>query len=300
MSGTDTIYELVTERVLAKLEEGTVPWSKPWSASAGGVPVSLSSGKPYRGINVILLAIAAEDGGYRSNWWGTYKQVEKLGGNVRKGEKSTIVVFWKRLLMEDEVDGKKVKKAIPLLRYFRVFNADQCENLPEKYQAPAEVEGTFAEHKDAEQLLKEYFARENAPRVSYGGDRAYYQDGVNKIQLPNREDFFTPEEYYSTAFHEVTHSTGSSLRLNRPGIAEANHKFGDVVYAKEELCAEMGSAILQAVTGIEAPFDNSAAYIANWLGALKNDNKLVVQAAAQAQKAVDHILGIEYGKGEDE
>lgn len=299
MSGTDTIYELVTERVIAKLEEGTAPWQKPWTAAAGGVPVSLSSKKPYRGINVFLLAIAAADGGYRSNWWGSYKQIEKLGGQVRKGEKSTVVVFWKRLPIEEVVDGKKVKKVIPLLRYFRVFNAEQCDGLPEKYQAPAEVEGTFAEHKDAERIIKEYLGREDAPELRYGGDRAFYADALNLIQLPAREDFHSEEEFYSTAFHEVTHSTGSPRRLDRKGIAEFDH-FGSEKYAKEELVAEMGSAILQAVTGIEAPFDNSAAYIANWLTKLRDDKKLVVQAAAQAQRAVDHILGVEYSKGDDE
>lgn len=301
MSGQDTIYELVTERVIAKLEAGTAPWQKPWTAAAGGVPVSLSSRKPYRGINVFLLAIAAADGGYRSNWWGSHKQIQKLGGHVREGEKSTIVVFWKRLPIEerDPETGNKVKKVIPLLRYYRVWNAEQCDGLPEKYQAPAEVSGTFAEHKDAERIIKEYLGREGAPSLRYGGDRAFYLDSANLIQLPAREDFHSEEEFYSTAFHEATHSTGAPQRLNRKGIAEFDH-FGSEKYAKEELVAEMGSAILQAVTGIEVTFDNSANYIANWLQRLRDDKKLVVQAAAQAQRAVDYILGVEYEKGGDE
>jgi antirestriction protein ArdC len=294
VSGQDTIYELVTERVIASLEKGNAPWRKPWSATTGGVAVSLSSGKPYRGVNTLLLAIAAEDGGYRSNWWGSYKQVQKLGGNVRKGEASTVVIFWKRLVVEETVDGKKVKKVIPLLRYFRVFNAEQCDGLPEKYQAPAPVTGTFAEKRDAELVLKGYLGRDGAPSVRYGGDRAYYQDGLNHIQLPAREDFHSEDEFYATAYHEITHSTGSPRRLNRPGVANFDH-FGSEKYAKEELVAEMGSAILQAVTGIEAPFENSANYVASWLRKLRDDKKLVVQAAAQAQRAVDHILGIEHG-----
>lgn len=292
---SDRIHELVTERIIAKLEEGVAPWHRPWRG--GLAPLSMSSGKPYRGINILLLALAAEDGNFTSNWWGSYKQIQKLGGQVRKGEKSTIVVFWKRLVVEEEVDGQKVRKTIPLLRFFRTFNADQCDGLPEKYQGATASVGTFAERQDAEQILKGYLSREGAPVVRHGGDEAYYLDFRNAIHLPRRESFETADSYYGTAFHEVTHSTGSPRRLGRPGIVDFDH-FGSERYAKEELVAEMGSAILQAVTGIEAPFDNSAAYVANWLTQLRNDKKLVVTAAAQAQRAVDHILGVEYGADE--
>lgn len=295
MSGQDTIYEMVTERMIAALEKGVVPWRKPWTTTA---PTSLTTGKPYRGINVFLLAVAAQEEGYRSNWWGSKNQIHKLGGRVKDEEFRNVhlVIFWKWHRKEDE-SGEA--RSIPTLRFYWVYNADQCEGLPAKYQAQPEAEGTFAENRSAELLAKDYLAREDIP-LHHGGDQAFwveYTDGTERIQLPFQDDFDGPDEYYSALFHEITHSTGSRRRLNREDCV----KYGQDIHnrAREELTAEIGSAMLQAATGIESSFDNSASYIGSWLRQLRDDKRLVVQAAARAQKAVDRILGLKYSDSDE-
>ena len=243
--------------------------------------MNYASKKPYRGVNTFLLAVSRFKAGYDSNYWLTYKQIQMLGGNV-KGQHSEMVVFWKLLekpTPEDETDY------IPMLRYYRVFNLDQVtgikrpaiDNLP-----------TFQPINEAEEVATKY---QEQIEVIHGGSRAYYQPSNDWIRMPEKETFDGPEEYYSTLFHEFTHSTGHKTRLNRPGITET-HYFGDEIYSKEELIAEMGAAMLSGVVGIEnKTIKNSASYIQSWLGKLKEDKKLVVHAAAAAQKAADFILG---------
>jgi len=284
---SDTIHKIVTGRMIAALERGTVPWRKPWQA-ATGQPRSMSTGQPYRGVNVFLLALTAAEHGYASPFWGTYRQITGLGGQVRQGERSTLVVFWKTTQAEqrDPQTGELTTRTVPVLRYYRVFNAAQAGHLPERFHpAPGEhhqITGPQA-------VLDAYLAR--GPRLLHvAGDRADYHPATDTIRLPQRAQFRSPEAYYATAFHETGHSTGHPGRLNRPGIADFDH-FGSGKYAREELTAEMTSALLCAQTSIDTPaiFASSASYIASWLTALNNDHRLVITAAAQAQHASDLI-----------
>lgn len=289
-------YAIVTEAILTALESGTVPWRKPWSA-AGVFPLSMSTKKPYRGINVILLSLAGAQ--HASPWWGTYKKITEMGGAVRQGEKSTIVTFWKKLRITEEVDGEKVKKDIFMLRYYRVFNADQADwtegKKPVSPQRPANELTPYA---DAEAIMAGY---RNGPTVTRKpSDQAFYLPSADTITLPELSQYSTADEFYSTAFHELTHSTGHPSRLARPGILTFTH-FGSELYSKEELVAEMGAAFLCATAGIDPAntMPNSAAYLASWLRVLKGDRKMIVHAAAAAQRAADHIRGVSFAEASD-
>jgi antirestriction protein ArdC len=287
---SDAIHQIITERMIAALQRGTVPWHKPWQAA--GRPRSMSTGQPYRGVNVFLLALTAAEERYGSPFWGTYRQIGDLGGQVRKGERSTFVVFYKQVDVadRDQQTGEITARRVPLLRYYRVFNAAQASNLPERfYPAP----GEHREISQPQALLDGYLAR--GPELRHvAGDRADYHPATDTIRLPLRAQFRSAEGYYATAFHEAGHSTGHPSRLNRPGIAAFDH-FGSGAYAREELIAQMTSSILCAQAGIDNPelFENSASYIAGWLSALNDDKKLVVAAAAQAQRACDLITQAE-------
>lgn len=280
------VYAMVTDQVVKALESGTVPWRQPWQAS--GFPKSMSTGKNYRGANVFLLGLTATTEGYSSPWWGTYKQIEERGGQVRKGEKSTLVVFWKKgTYSKPDADGEASEKSYVMLRYFRVFNAEQADGLPAKFYTAPDAQ-PIAPIDACDLIARGYIGR---PPVGHGGDRAFYSPSRDHIQMPARDAFKVSEEYYSTLFHEMTHSTGHASRLNREGIVEG-HSFGDELYSKEELIAEMGAAMLCGLAGIEnVTLGNSAAYLASWVRVLKGDAKLVVSAAAAAQKAADHITG---------
>lgn len=298
------LFAEVTDRIIAALNKGVVPWHRPWRDSkkgAGTLPTSVSTGKPYRGINVFLLDMTANADGYTSQWWGTFNALKERGGIVRKGEKGTTVVFWKRLVVkttpEEKAKTGKDKKVIPMLRHFNVFNVEQCEwekGMPERFDPSTLVEDDDTEWDpiaEAEAIVKGY---EKSPSIHHGGDAAYYSPSRDMIQVPDAAQFETTEQYYSTLFHELTHSTGHKDRLNRNTLVEG-HRFGDEMYAKEELVAEMGAAMLAAVAGIHlTTIEPSAAYIKNWLQALSNDEKLVISAGAAAQKAADHILGIKF------
>ena len=278
-------YEIITERILNLLEQGTVPWHKPWTG--GGLAQNLVSQRPYRGINCFLLNIS----GYSSPYWATLNQINKKGGRVIKGQKSTPVVFWKWIEIEDEETGEKVEK--PFLRYYRVFNLEQTEGLaaPES-DKPKEIEFTPIER--CEKLIQ---AMPNKPLGQHKHQAAWYKPSLDLINMPRPETFESKEEYYSTFFHELAHATGHPSRLNRPTLTEMA-PFGSTNYSKEELVAEMTSAMLCGVTGIEnRTIDNSAAYVQGWLKKLKNDKRLVVLAAAQAQKAADYIQGTSPGGG---
>jgi antirestriction protein ArdC len=292
-------YAEITNQILALLEGGTVIWHQPWKTT-DGLPTSLATGKLYRGINIFLLQFDAMLKGYSSNLWGTYKQITERGGQVRKGEKSTQIVFWKILRKDQEVDGEIKTKRIPMLRTYNVFNIDQAD-WAEDARLPQVAERTqvdILEH--AETLLTDYLAK--GPSLGHGGSRAFYRQATDHIQMPQRDDFVNAEEYYSTLYHEVTHSTGHSKRLARDGIAEGTFgSFGDPVYSFEELVAEMGAAMLSGVAGIhQTTLPASAAYLAHWVKALKEDSKIIVQAANQAQKAMDLVLGTTFDKEEEE
>jgi antirestriction protein ArdC len=282
----------IADRVIAALEAGAAPWHKSWSAIGGGLPRSMSTGKAYRGINVFLLALSE----YSSPWWGTYKAITEKGGQVRKGEKSTSIILWKRFPKNvvNEETGRTETKSFMVLRTYNVFNAEQADGLADKYfPAPLEGAENVEEHPEASIVAKEYFGREGAPTLSYGGDRAYYNGGSDHIQLPDAADFEGDNEFQATRFHEMAHSTGHKSRCAREGVMTFEH-FGSERYGKEELVAEMTAAMLMATCGIESTFDNSTAYLASWIKTIRGDNSLVVQAGAQAQRAMDNILGVTF------
>ena len=273
------IYELVNKRIIEMLEAGTVPWHQPWRG--GEPPANLISKKPYRGINPLLLGCQA----FTSRYWLTFNQAKGIGGMVRKGEQSTVIVFWKFLEVADKETGEP--KTIPMLRYYRVFNVEQCDNIdPKKIPACDVIEERDLDPiASCEVVAKHYM--DNGPSLGFDAPRAYYTPSTDSINMPALPTFDSAPEYYATLFHEMIHSTGHHARLNR---IKATAHFSSA-YSKEELCAEYGSAYLCALRGIEnTTIDNSAAYINSWLTKLKNDKKLLVSACGQAQRAVDRVL----------
>jgi antirestriction protein ArdC len=287
-------YQVITDKIVAALEAGTVPWRKPWKSIGGFGPTSLSTGKEYRGINQLMLSMQSFAAGYGSIHWGTYRQISELGGQVKKGETGTQVVLWKPF--EKEVDGKKERYL--MMRLFSVFNVEQAEWTQgcdskkggwfgKKPTEPVITEADYVEPvAKAERIVA---GMPNAPRIQHGGDRAFYSPLLDYIGMPPTAAFDSTEGYYSTLFHELVHSTGHESRVGREGI-EAFAGFGSATYSKEELVAEMGAAYLCSEAGIEPRIDQSAAYIASWLKVLKGDKKFVVSAAAGAGKATDYIL----------
>ena len=293
------IYTTITDRILAALEAGRVPWQKPWDARQGS-PRNLISGKAYRGVNLLLLA---NEGA--TPFWLTYRQASQLGGYVKKGERGELVVFWKFMAKasaseegETEADESPRSSQYALAKAYTVFNARQCE-LPEEWTAKAEIqepEQTAAQKITAcDEIIT---TMQHRPALEHGGGRAFYRQSVDRVTMPKPETFINPEHYYSTLFHELTHATGHPSRLDRPTLTDA-HRFGDTNYSKEELVAEMGAAFLCGVSGIDNHTgDSSAAYIQGWLSVLKDDKRLLIQAASQAQRAADLILGVDASAAE--
>lgn len=280
------LYQTVTDQIVTMLDAGVVPWRSPiLGRSSAGHPKNMDSRKPYRGVNVFLLAFTAYAHGYESSYWMTYKQAKEKGGNVKKGEKSSLVVFWKQLETKDRQTGEE--KTIPMLRYYNVFNLSQIEGIA----APDVVPFTPTEFNPieaAESIVKGY---EGCPVIEHGGQQAYYRPSSDTVRMPEASRFATNEEYYSTLFHELAHSTGHRSRLDR-GFEDSPRPFGSADYGKEELIAEMAAAFLGGQAGIKpAVIENQAAYIGGWLKQLKSDKKLVIAAAGSAQKAADWIKG---------
>ncbi len=276
-----SVYEIVTSRILAELERGEIPWRKPWRTLP---PANLISKKPYRGINVFLLALA----GYGSQFWLTFNQARQLGGNVRKGEHGTKIVFWKFDRFETETaDGETEERKSAFLRYYTVFNLEQTEGLKALLALPPAFPIESAESIVA--------GMPNPPAFEQDAQAAYIPSR-DTVAMPSRTAFDSQAEYYSTLFHELTHSTGHAKRLERQGF-DSPQKFGSESYSREELIAEMGSAMLCGIAGIEqTTISNSAAYLQSWIKRLKADSRLVVSAASAAQKAADYIRG-ESAKG---
>lgn len=279
------VYELVTNRIIEQLENNIVPWEKPWSGTLDGAFNRVSK-KPYSILNQMLLKY---DGEYAS-----FKQWKDLGGHIRKGEKSEIVVFWKMYpIKEKQDDGTEIIKTIPLLKYINVFHISQVDGVePLKQKVTHDIEPIDK----AEKILNDYWNRENITIEHVKGDKAFYSPMFDKIQLPLFEQFKQSEEYYSTAFHESIHSTMKTSRCNRQEDRKGKVvSFGSEEYSKEELVAEVGSAQLMNIVGLETTksFRNSTAYIQSWLKVLRNDNKFIVSASSKAEKAVNYILGIQ-------
>jgi antirestriction protein ArdC len=271
-----SVYDIVTERILAELQKGEVPWRKPWRTLP---PANLVSKKHYRGINFFLLSLA----GYGSQYWLTYRQAQALGGNVRKGEHGTKIVFWKFDKYETETaDGETEERKSAVLRYYVVFNLEQTEGLKAllALQPARPIES-------AEAIVA---GMPNPPTFEQDF-RASYIPSKDTVTMPSRTAFASQAEYYSTLFHELTHSTGHAKRLAREGF-DKPQLFGSESYSREELIAEMGSAMLCGVAGIEqSTVANSAAYLKSWTARLKGDSRLVVSAGSAAQKAADYIRG---------
>jgi len=284
------VYEVITDRIVEKLEQGVVPWQKPWNSTVG-MPRNLLSQKAYRGINVWVLASA----GYSSPYWLTFRQAQEIGGHVKRGEHGSPVVFWKWLEKSEETqDGETENESrrIPMARLYTLFNVQQCE-LPERLQPFLQIDNALAAdtHRQIEACEQIIAGMPLRPAIQHGEARAYYQPLHDRVNMPERRLFPKAEHYYSVLFHELTHSTGHASRLDRATLRDLL-AFGDTNYSKEELCAEMGAAYLCGVAGIaNETVDNSAAYLQGWLSKLRNDKTLLVQAAAQAQKAADYILG---------
>lgn len=277
------VYELVTNRIIEQLENNIIPWEKPWSGTIDGAFNRVSK-KPYSILNQMLLKY---DGEYAS-----FKQWKDLGGHIRKGEHSEIIVFWKMYpIKEKQDDGTETIKTIPLLKYINVFHISQVDGVePLKQKVTHDIEPIDK----AEKILNDYWNRENITIEHVKGDKAFYSPMFDKIQLPLFEQFKQSEEYYSTAFHESVHSTMKTSRCNRQEDRKGKVvSFGSEEYSKEELVAEVGSAQLMNMVGIETTksFRNSTAYIQSWLKVLRNDNKFIVSASSKAEKAVNYILG---------
>ena len=275
------VYEMVTARIIAELEKGNIPWEKPWTGVRSGAYNRISK-KPYSIINQMLLQHTGE--------YATFKQWTDLGGHIRKGEKSEFVVFWKILEKEEtnEDTGEKEVKKIPMLRYYNVFHISQVDGVEPKEQLKiSDLESI----EEAENIKNEYMNREHLKIFETVTNKAFYTPTFDYIEVPCKEQYQNIEEFYSTLFHEMIHSTGHKNRLGRLETGASAH-FGSKTYSKEELVAELGSAALVNMLGIETEksFRNSGAYIQNWLQALKNDNKFIVSASSKAEKAVKYIL----------
>lgn len=275
------IYAAVTDRIVQQLEQGVIPWNKPWTGVQSGA-VSGTTGKPYSLLNQMLLGKPGE--------YYTFTQIRKLGGRIRKGEKSQMVVFWKQIPVEEtNADtGEKIRYSVPMLKYFNVFHVDQIDGIEPKTIDPETYDPATDE--TADRIISDYLNRSGVKLEHVKGDEAYYSPSRDYVQLPLREQFQRMAEYYSTAFHELTHSTGHSSRLDR---ISRRAFFGNEEYSREELVAEIGAAALLNHCGIEtgSSFKNSAAYIQSWLRALHNDKKMIVSAAGAAAKAFELITG---------
>lgn len=291
------IYSRITNQIISSLERGVKPWTQPWRAGHAAGPVSRPlrfNGEAYAGINVLTLWASSMDRGFAAPIWMTFRQAAELGGHVRKGEKSSPVVYANTIVRteQDEKSGDDVERTIPFMKGYSVFNVEQIDGLPTHYYALAEPGLNPDERIEA---ADRFFDTVGAD-ISHGGTSAYYKLVMDRIQMPPFEAFFSAEGYYATLAHECCHWTRHPSRLDR---SFGTHRFGDEAYAKEELVAELGAAFLCADLGLMLEDrQDHAAYIESWLTVLRNDRRAVFTAAAHAQKAVDylHSLQIEEAK----
>lgn len=279
------IYQTITDRFVEQLKKGTVPWQKPWF----GVQ-NMVSRKQYRGINALLLGSAE----FQSPFWVSFKQALDLGGHIKKGEKSTPVIYYKLFDKHDEAgnaiirgDGRAAR--VPFIRWANVFNLDQTEGI-----APPAITTGQSTGQPLEKAA-EIVANAKLCPIHHTGFAALYSPQDDVIRMPTPSSFRSPEDYHLTLFHEMTHATGHSSRLDREGITQPA-KFGSERYSKEELIAELGAAFLSNEAGIltNLQFENSSAYLGSWIQKFQNDPRMIVSAASQAQRSADFVLGIEH------
>jgi len=279
------VYTRITDQIIEALEAGDRPWMRPWDAGHAGGRVSRplrDNGIPFAGINVIALWSSAVRHGFTAPYWMTFSQAKKLGGCVRKGEKGSLAVLPKTSTCADLVsEGREEENRYVLyMRGYRVFNAEQTEGLPDHFYAMAKP--TLDPNERIEQAER-YFQSTGAD-IKEGGNRAYYDPGDDRVQMPPFVYFKDPESYYATLAHECIHWTCHSSRCNRDFGPE---RWGDAGYAMEELVAELGSAFLAADLGLTPEIrEDHAPYVASWLKVLKDDNRAIFAAAGHAQMAV--------------
>jgi antirestriction protein ArdC len=281
-------YTRVTDLIIQSLESGVVPWTKPWRSRFGGaLPQNLTSGKSYRGINLFLLGLAP----FEDPRWLTYRQAQERGGHVRKGEKGMPIVFFKELELDADTARDGIAKKLPFLSLSTVFNVTQCEGLDAPSLPGFETGGTeFSPTVDASHV---YDRMPSRPELQHGFTRACYAPKSDLVMMPRPDSFIESDGYYRVLFHELVHATGHQSRIGRPGFEDGQlAAFGDSVYSREELIAELGSAMIADASGVPLSLANSAAYIDGWLRALKADKRMIVSAASQAHKAADFILGV--------
>ncbi|MHB1512051.1 ArdC family protein [Acidiferrobacter sp.] len=287
--GKQDIHQVITDRILEAMEQARATGRRLWD-SQPSLPLNFATGKPYQGINVLILWSAGLNNGYTSPYWLTYKQATEKGGQVKKGEHGTHCVFYKPWESTDTnaTTGETEITKGAILKSFTAFNLDQIDGIeaPAKEERPA-----FVAIEQAERIL----AASPAP-IQIGGSQAFYRPGTDTIHLPAREAFINPEAFYSTAMHEMTHSTGAKHRLDR----DFSGRFGTEAYAFEELIAELGSAFLNADLGIlGATLPDHADYLSNWIAILRNDKKAILTAAAAASKAHGFIKGLMAGQEQE-
>lgn len=290
-STTVDVYQMVTDRIIELLETSTVPWQKPWTES--GLPMNVISKRPYRGINLWLLLSL----NYERNLFLTWDQLKKIGGSVLQGQHGHIVVFWKQVKkVPEELDDKGKPKQIPMLRYYKVFNVEQCRDIPQNL-IPELGSLALDSMLECEAISN---SMPDCPVIKHKENKAFYHVGEDYINMPKKKSFKTIEAYYSTFFHELVHSTGAEKRLGRKTITEMA-EFGSEPYSLEELIAEIGAAYLNSFTGIlDKEIESSAAYIGGWLEKLRSDKRFIISASGQAQRAVDLILGRQEVESKDE
>ncbi|MBF0107490.1 MAG: DUF1738 domain-containing protein, partial [Deltaproteobacteria bacterium] len=281
-----TVFDVINNTIFKKLESGVIPWKMPWH-NLHKPACNLISQKPYRGINYIILNML----GFKHPYFLTYKQAVSLGGSVKKGEHGFPIVFWKYIEKEggDCILNEAHEKSIyHLLRYYTVFNVEQCDNINIDHLKTDEFKREFSPIEAAQKIVDNM---PNKPVIEHKENRAFYLPSKDLVNMPSRELFFSDERYYSTLFHEMGHATGAKTRLNRPTLTK-EFSYNRHEYSKEELIAEFCASYLSAEAGIDgATIDNSAAYIAGWLKVLQNNKTWLIFAAAQAQRAADYILG---------
>lgn len=277
------VYDLVTKRVLDALSKGVVPWRKPWREKQ--LPKNAVSGRTYRGVNLLLLGLSE----FFDHRWLTMRQANELGGEVIRGSKASLIVFWKRWTpQEDDDDETSKQRAISLLRYYHVFNVEQCEGLDVEPLQPPDALTDRDRLAEAEGLVK---GMPDPPTMEEKGESPWYSPSRDVVRIPPLSVFDSAGGYYATLFHELGHATGHVRRLARKGVMD-RAIFGSDDYSREELVAEMTSAFCCASVGLDNSIvEDSARYVASWLRVLETDHKAVVVAAAQAQRAADFIRG---------
>lgn len=283
------VYQTVTDRIVRALQKGTAPWVKPWGrqsstkGATSGMPYNFATGKPYRGINIMLLWAEAQDKGYSADAWMTYKQAAAKGGQVRKGEKGTQIVFWRILKIEErnDVTGEPEDKEIPMARLYSVFNVDQIDGLPQA--EPVTIDETQTDE-DFDGSAIDAMIDGHDITITHGGGSAYYSPAKDAIRLPLPEAFTSRAAYYGTKLHEVVHWTGHSTRMDR----DQTGQFGSPDYAAEELVAEMGSAFLCGLYDVPGKLQHEE-YLGHWIKKLTEDKRAIFKASSQAQKAVDFL-----------